>query len=69
MLSKLTGITLFLTSLAWIAWCFLVVTAVVPAVLRKLTVYPGTTAWVLCVAPVIFGAVIVISRLPDEDRQ
>ena len=65
-MSKTVWVVLGVSSLVWAAWCFLVLTTLVPAVLRKLTIYPGMTAWVLCMTPVILGAIILISRTAED---
>lgn len=50
---------------AWVLWCFLVVLFVVPALLRKLCVWPGTTAYVLCLVPLIAVAAWKISAAAE----
>lgn len=67
MASKSGTLILVAAALLWVGWCFLVVTTIMPAVLRKLTIYPGTSAYVLCIAPAILIAVLVISRVSGEE--
>jgi hypothetical protein len=66
MATKMGPFLVILGGLMWVFWCYLVVTAVMPAVLRKLTIYPGTSAYVLCIAPLVLGAIVVISRSSGE---
>jgi hypothetical protein len=61
-----TGSVVLIGGVLWVAWCFLVVTAVMPALLRKLTVWPGTTAYVLCLLPLVGGAAWLISAATKD---
>jgi hypothetical protein len=49
--------------LLWIAWCVLVVTAIVPAVRRYVTMWPWLMAYAFSLFPVIVVAMIVTLRL------
>ncbi len=67
MTMKSAPVMLSLAALLWAGWCYLVVIVMVPAILRKLTIYPGTTAWVLCVAPLTLAAILLIMRLNKDE--
>ena len=52
-----------LGALLWIAWCILVITTLVPAILLHITIWDWLMAWVLCILPVLVLAIIAALRV------
>jgi hypothetical protein len=54
---------LVLAALLWIAWCMLVITELVPAIRRHVTMWPWLIAYFFCLAPVVILAAVIVARL------
>lgn len=57
-----------LASVLWIAWCILVVTTLVPRIRLRVTMWPWLLSYILCLAPVLIIALIVLIRTRPVER-
>ena len=54
---------LLVAVLLWIAWCMVVVMAIVPALRRHVTMWPWLMSYVLALVPVVAAAMVIVLRL------
>ena len=52
----------------WIVWCFYAVSDLTPWVMRHLTIWVGTAAWVLCMLPPLVVATVMFVRVSKAEQ-